>query len=174
MAGGTYPSFAESTFRLGETSPRDVQMLFYLVPARSGPVPPANRWRIPWHTKSLKILRGLHMCCSPLKKCSHCHQKLPTRGYRVPKCIAKADFGELQGILSLQNLQKLFLPKCMVCTMFSKHLACCGSSLCRLHAKKSNFNIMVSTFLCLGGAKETKICPLGHSGLPKDTKSCPK
>ena len=55
-----------------------------------------------------------------------------------------------------QKLQKWSLPKCMVCTMFSVHLAGCSGSLCRLHAKKTHFNIMVSTFFCLGDARERK------------------
>jgi hypothetical protein len=74
------------------------------------------------------------------------------KGYRVPKCVPKAHSGELRGTLFLQNLRKWSLPKCMVCTVFSRHLAGCGSSLCRLHAKKTSFNIMVSTFPCLGAA----------------------
>ena len=143
-------------------------------PQLSGRMPPANRWGSPWHTKSLKIPRGCTYAASLCKNVTHYHQKLPTRGYRVPKRTPKAHCGELRVILFLQNLQKRYLPKCMVCTMFSGHLAGCGSSLCRLHAKKNNFNIMVSTFLCLGSAKERKICPLGHPGLPKDTKSWPK
>ena len=149
-------------------------MLFYLVLASPPPLPPANRWGSPWHTKSFKIFRGYTCAASLSKNVTHYLQKLPTTAYRGPKCIPKAHFGELRVTLFLQNLQKLSLPKCMVCTMFSGHLAGCGSSLCRLHAKKNDFNIMVSTFLCLGGAKGRKICQLGHPELPKDTKSCPQ
>ena len=105
-------------------------------PQLSGRMPPANRWGSPWYTKSFKIPRGCTYAASLCKNVTHYHQKLPTRGYRVPKCIPKAHFGELRVTLFLQNLQKWSLPKCMVCAMFSRHLAGCGSSLCRLHAKK--------------------------------------
>ena len=149
-------------------------MLFYHHATAPPPMPPADRWGSPLHTKSLKILRGCTYAASLSKNVTHYYQKLPTRGYRVPECIPKAHFGELQGTLFIQNLRKWSLPKCMVCTVFSVHLAGCGSSLCRLHAKKNHFDNTVSIFFCLGGAKESKICSLGHPGLSKDDKSCPK
>jgi hypothetical protein len=146
-------------------------MLFYLVPTARRAYAAGKPLGEPL---AHKIPRGCTYAASLCKNVTHYHQKLPTRGYRVPKCIPKAHFGEPRVTLFLQNLQKWSLPKRMVCTVFSRHLAGCGSSLCHLHSKKNRFNIMVSTFLCLGGAKEKKICQLGHPVLPKDTKGCPK
>jgi hypothetical protein len=134
-------------------------------------MPPANRWGSPWHTKSLKILRGCTYAASLCKNVTHYHQKLPTRGYRVPKCIPKAHFGELRVTLFLQNLQKWSLPKCMVCTVFSRHLAGCGSSLCRLHAKKTILASWSQLFSAWVVPRRGKFVHWGTQGSPKTPKA---
>ena len=112
-----------------------------------------NPWGCPWHTSSGKITSECQYATGLSKRVTH--------------WCSKAHFWELQGTLFCSSGPP---PRTMLFRVVSSHLAGCGSSLCRLHAKKKHFNSMVSTFLCLGGAKETKTSQLGHPGLPKDTK----
>ena len=86
-------------------------MLFYLVPARSGPAPPANCWGCPWHVESHQILRE---CCSAADLCkiaAHCGTKSKQMRHIIPKCIPELTFGRPEGHFFLKILESGLLQK---------------------------------------------------------------
>ena len=80
-------------------------MLFYLVPASAGPVPPANCWGSPWHTKFLKILRGYTSAASLSKNVTHYFKSCQRGGTGYQNAYQKLTLGSSWAHFSYKILE---------------------------------------------------------------------